>query len=852
MSAAMTAGNVTCGSLQGRTSQSDVGPLELTNRGVDTAVQPSMFSGGSLSQHLTGIIFSPDIQTSVWSISRGSSPGRSSQEQPGPLLLEEAYPASCDEPSNYQECSKLSARSDPDEPGSIPGGVAPRFPLMRIVLDDASGWSKDLPFPPSLRSGAATYSTTPSSALHDPDAKSRLNLSTPLSSDGTLDTRNSVAFIAPTLCFRRGEYLQLERRWAGAMKAPYYRVSTGQTMTGDPRRSRWKKGGGGGVARYRFPRGASRATTCHRTKQLSPAQPPLIQSSRQRPPSPCRRRASNTTVCHVRKQLTMISVCSYSAHWSPWNAGNGGALASAPASHLGDPGPIPGGFAPGFSHVGIVLDDAARRRVFSGYTRFPRPCIPAPLHPKVSFHVVQRRRTPTGLSWKAQNYWGSDISSSVSSKNADDNVTATPPYNSVKITRRNNTSTTLHLLYTPPGRLSTNDELARKTRSETSDTCSGVTFEQQPVEQLTKNRVPQEGLWISPMRLSRATTTFENVPLPHPFLCDENTAGLFRTLRLAVMVHLMHVAVSSLSLPRFSAPDAEPKLTHLSVKEAHCGNIACLLMAPLHRQVGQCPVTAPQVPPPPPVIGCGFAVGLSGCDADIGQQHATSRLTIVWSTPVDAGDCSMLSAGLLSTAMRSEGNAGRVLTISEERRSRAYSLGAENQFIPDVITIYLIVKEWVVGDGEGGGVAVSLLAFHQGDPGSIPGRVNPDFRMWESFGMMPLVGGFSRGSLISPAPSLRRCSILTSITLIGSQDLDVKSHANHYPFTRPSDKRRLHPPLQWKAIGRTAAGQCQADVARWLNIRSRVILDGFASGENLEHYFGPQTSWNETNAEVNK
>ncbi|KAJ8880827.1 hypothetical protein PR048_017298 [Dryococelus australis] len=34
-------------------------------------------------------------------------------------------------------------------------------------------------------------------------------------------------------------------------------------------------------------------------------------------------------------------------------------------------GSIPGGSAPGFLHVGILLDDAACRRVFSGYSRFP-------------------------------------------------------------------------------------------------------------------------------------------------------------------------------------------------------------------------------------------------------------------------------------------------------------------------------------------------------------------------------------------------------------------------------------------------------------------------------------------------
>ncbi|KAJ8867547.1 hypothetical protein PR048_031349 [Dryococelus australis] len=82
--------------------------------------------------------------------------------------------------------------------------------------------------------------------------------------------------------------------------------------------------------------------------------------------------------------------------------------------------------------------------------------------------------------------------------------------------------------------------------------------------------------------------------------------------------------------------------------------------------------------------------------------------------------------------------------------------------------------------------SLSLLASHQGEPGSIFGRVTPDFRMWESCRTMPLVGGFSRGSPVSPAPSFRRCSILTSITLIGSQDLDVKSRPN--PFTHSLNK----------------------------------------------------------------
>ncbi|KAJ8868868.1 hypothetical protein PR048_030409 [Dryococelus australis] len=79
------------------------------------------------------------------------------------------------------------------------------------------------------------------------------------------------------------------------------------------------------------------------------------------------------------------------------------------------------------------------------------------------------------------------------------------------------------------------------------------------------------------------------------------------------------------------------------------------------------------------------------------------------------------------------------------------------------------------GGGGHGGCAVNLLASHQGDPG---------LRMRESYRTMPLIGRFSRGSPVSPALSFRRCTILISITLIGSQDLDVKSRPTLFTHTR--------------------------------------------------------------------
>ncbi|KAJ8877303.1 hypothetical protein PR048_021757 [Dryococelus australis] len=55
-----------------------------------------------------------------------------------------------------------------------------------------------------------------------------------------------------------------------------------------------------------------------------------------------------------------------------------------------------------------------------------------------------------------------------------------------------------------------------------------------------------------------------------------------------------------------------------------------------------------------------------------------------------------------------------------------------------------------------------LLAFHLGEPVSIPTRVAPNFRKWYSCQTMPLFGGFSRVSPVSPALAFRRWSILIS------------------------------------------------------------------------------------------
>ncbi|KAJ8877356.1 hypothetical protein PR048_021810 [Dryococelus australis] len=64
---------------------------------------------------------------------------------------------------------------------------------------------------------------------------------------------------------------------------------------------------------------------------------------------------------------------------------------------------------------------------------------------------------------------------------------------------------------------------------------------------------------------------------------------------------------------------------------------------------------------------------------------------------------------------------------------------------------------------------------------------SPDFRMWASCRAMPLVGEPSWGSPASPTLSFRRYSVLTSIALIGSEDLAVKSRPNFFTHSMNGD-----------------------------------------------------------------
>ncbi|KAJ8888671.1 hypothetical protein PR048_008163 [Dryococelus australis] len=78
-----------------------------------------------------------------------------------------------------------------------------------------------------------------------------------------------------------------------------------------------------------------------------------------------------------------------------------------------------------------------------------------------------------------------------------------------------------------------------------------------------------------------------------------------------------------------------------------------------------------------------------------------------------------------------------------------------------------------------GGLVVRVLASHLGEPGSIPGGTPPDFRMWESCRT-----GVSTEIYRFPDLAFRRCSILTTLTLISSQNLDPFQNGLQCPGRR--------------------------------------------------------------------
>ncbi|KAJ8888432.1 hypothetical protein PR048_007922 [Dryococelus australis] len=99
---------------------------------------------------------------------------------------------------------------------------------------------------------------------------------------------------------------------------------------------------------------------------------------------------------------------------------------------------------------------------------------------------------------------------------------------------------------------------------------------------------------------------------------------------------------------------------------------------------------------------------------------------------------------------------------------------------PHLCVHWLLTHAWHLWDSQGvalqgrywlrnvqGGICLCHELQHtpptRGEPGSIPGRFTADFRNLKSVRTMPLVGGLSRGSPVSPNLSFRCFPILTSL-----------------------------------------------------------------------------------------
>ncbi|KAJ8888448.1 hypothetical protein PR048_007938 [Dryococelus australis] len=127
---------------------------------------------------------------------------------------------------------------------------------------------------------------------------------------------------------------------------------------------------------------------------------------------------------------------------------------------------------------------------------------------------------------------------------------------------------------------------------------------------------------------------------------------------------------------------------------------------------------------------------------------------------------------------------------SSMKAGNTTKLAMEKISVATVVPRVTSVKTSVSGAAVAGWLACSHPT--KANRVQYPAGSLPDFRMWESCRTMPLVGGFYRGSPVSHALAFRRCSILSSITLIGSQELAVKSSPNFFAHSLQSSDILRH------------------------------------------------------------
>ncbi|KAJ8888298.1 hypothetical protein PR048_007785 [Dryococelus australis] len=268
----------------------------------------------------------------------------------------------CDSKWGHGGVVVILLASHQEEPGSIPGEVVPVYLHVGIVPDDADGWRGSPPLPLPFHSGAAPRS--PHFTLigsQDFDVKSRPTLFTnSLHSLHILEQQHSCP-VAPSWFETRPKIgSKIEKENCCTIRA--------QSWTGDRNEVHFE------------PPLKSRSEISSHRRQISSVG-----------------RAPNSGDAAGQGLKHQIVVCCSSKAKVPNSgaaagqglenpmkkfhdtrfSGGGGVVVRLLAPYLCEPGEISGRAASGFSHVGIVQDDAACRRVLSGISRFPCPCIPA-------------------------------------------------------------------------------------------------------------------------------------------------------------------------------------------------------------------------------------------------------------------------------------------------------------------------------------------------------------------------------------------------------------------------------------------------------------------------------------------
>ncbi|KAJ8876698.1 hypothetical protein PR048_021145 [Dryococelus australis] len=159
------------------------------------------------------------------------------------------------------------------------------------------------------------------------------------------------------------------------------------------------------------------------------------------------------------------------------------------------------------------------------------------------------------------------------------------------------------------------------------------------------------------------------------------------------------------------------------------------------------------------------------------------------------------------------------------RESNPVRLGAEARtLITTTSRLHIPAREWLANAGSVSAVA-RALASHHGDPDSIPAGSFPDLRMWETCCTMPLAGGSSRGTPVSPALAfLAPLRPRVSFHVMSGDDVHLWVSAGK-PVTRRGLPHPGFPPHSTTPLSKV----CDPYMIRWTDITLPVAEGGFTS-----------------------